>query len=697
MGLPAFLEARALDGAGRSSELEGGLLRRLARSRVLRKHHACVNTLSWSADGEVLLSAGDDTTVHAWRPSRSVRKPATSIDTDHFGNIFSAMFVDASCERIVSCAADGFVSVFATATGKRLVTQQAHRGEANKLAIPPPGSGSAHVVHSCGADGLVCAIDMRTHYPTPLLRFAHPGCSVAESVRLHSITANPVRPHEISVCGNSPYAHTYDLRFPGRASSLEASPLHWFGPSASRVPRAAHAHVSATGVAVSRDGRNLLLSYSAPGGDLAAVRITGFDSAIRRFDARGEARTDDAAAHNAAAYDPAARRRGGKRPLPHRLAIRRTSAARVASRGGALSGGEAAARSRSGEEQEEEVAEAAGELEPGRVRPDLPGAAARRAAESREQEPLAVDARLELRLSLESPAHLLARARAPQLSIGPRAERSDEAGGGSGEDERAPHAPVPSPRLRPAPSGGGASDEEETDSDVDYHDDDKEEDDDDTDLGVDEDESPSSASPSSYDEDADAAALGEDGSHDDDDDARSDRSDSQSSESDVSDIFSLFHGHAHDDDSDFPRDGLDSAGGDSMGGGPASAPPHPALLQTYTGHINLITVKEVTFGGSEQQFVLSGSDDGGMYIWDRESGRLLHRQEVADRRVCNCVQPRPGRELCIATSGIDKSVKLFEPIASPAAALSRQQADEAYDALRAHNRKLTWRARHSLA
>jgi len=86
----------------------------------------------------------------------------------------------------------------------------------------------------------------------------------------------------------------------------------------------------------------------------------------------------------------------------------------------------------------------------------------------------------------------------------------------------------------------------------------------------------------------------------------------------------------------------------------------PYSKQKFTGHRNARTMmKEATWWGND--FVLSGSDCGHLFGWDRHTGRLVLLLE-ADRHVVNCVQPHPFEPL-IATSGIDYNVKLWSPIA----------------------------------
>jgi nuclear receptor interaction protein len=71
-------------------------------------------------------------------------------------------------------------------------------------------------------------------------------------------------------------------------------------------------------------------------------------------------------------------------------------------------------------------------------------------------------------------------------------------------------------------------------------------------------------------------------------------------------------------------------------------------------------IKEATFWGSD--YVLSGSDCGHVFTWNRYSGQLVMLLE-ADHHVVNCLQPHPVLPL-LATSGIDYDVKLWAPLRS---------------------------------
>lgn len=63
--------------------------------------------------------------------------------------------------------------------------------------------------------------------------------------------------------------------------------------------------------------------------------------------------------------------------------------------------------------------------------------------------------------------------------------------------------------------------------------------------------------------------------------------------------------------------------------------------------------------GSKGQFIVSGSDDGSFFIWEKETTNLV-RILQGDESIVNCLQPHPN--YCfLATSGIDPVVRLWNP------------------------------------
>ncbi|KAJ4325604.1 hypothetical protein N0V94_000559 [Neodidymelliopsis sp. IMI 364377] len=81
--------------------------------------------------------------------------------------------------------------------------------------------------------------------------------------------------------------------------------------------------------------------------------------------------------------------------------------------------------------------------------------------------------------------------------------------------------------------------------------------------------------------------------------------------------------------------------------------------RVYTGHCNVKTVKDVNYFGLQDEYVVSGSDCGHVFIWDRKTAQLVNILE-GDGEVVNVVQGHPY-EPTMAVSGIDHTIKIFSP------------------------------------
>uniref|UniRef100_A0A8C9R8V6 Ddb1 and cul4 associated factor 6 n=1 Tax=Scleropages formosus TaxID=113540 RepID=A0A8C9R8V6_SCLFO len=85
----------------------------------------------------------------------------------------------------------------------------------------------------------------------------------------------------------------------------------------------------------------------------------------------------------------------------------------------------------------------------------------------------------------------------------------------------------------------------------------------------------------------------------------------------------------------------------------------PSVKMVYKGHRNSRTmIKESCFWGNS--FVMSGSDCGHIFIWDRRTAEHLMLLE-ADNHVVNCLQPHPYDPI-LASSGIDYDIKIWSPL-----------------------------------
>ncbi|KAF7181370.1 hypothetical protein CNMCM7691_000588 [Aspergillus felis] len=87
--------------------------------------------------------------------------------------------------------------------------------------------------------------------------------------------------------------------------------------------------------------------------------------------------------------------------------------------------------------------------------------------------------------------------------------------------------------------------------------------------------------------------------------------------------------------------------------------PCSSHTKVYRGHCNIKTVKDVNYFGLNDEYVVSGSDSGHVFIWDRKTAKLVNILE-ADSEVVNVVQGHPY-EPTIAASGIDSTIKIFSP------------------------------------
>jgi WD repeat-containing protein 42A len=80
----------------------------------------------------------------------------------------------------------------------------------------------------------------------------------------------------------------------------------------------------------------------------------------------------------------------------------------------------------------------------------------------------------------------------------------------------------------------------------------------------------------------------------------------------------------------------------------------------YEGHRNSQTVKGVNFFGPHSEFVVSGSDCGHVFLWDKETEEIVQCQEGDFCGVVNCLEPHPFMPV-LAISGLDSDPKIFTP------------------------------------
>lgn len=85
--------------------------------------------------------------------------------------------------------------------------------------------------------------------------------------------------------------------------------------------------------------------------------------------------------------------------------------------------------------------------------------------------------------------------------------------------------------------------------------------------------------------------------------------------------------------------------------------PYTTHTRCYRGHLNARTVKDVNYYGLDDEYIVSGSDDGHFFIWDRKTCEVVNILQ-GDGEVVNVIQGHPYEPI-LAVSGIDSTVKIF--------------------------------------
>lgn len=87
-------------------------------------------------------------------------------------------------------------------------------------------------------------------------------------------------------------------------------------------------------------------------------------------------------------------------------------------------------------------------------------------------------------------------------------------------------------------------------------------------------------------------------------------------------------------------------------------------VHSYKGHRNSDTVKGVNYFGPYSNYIISGSDCGHLFIWDKEKENIVTFLEGDNIGVVNVLEPHPT--CCVlATAGLDHDIKLWQPLGTP--------------------------------
>ena len=73
-------------------------------------------------------------------------------------------------------------------------------------------------------------------------------------------------------------------------------------------------------------------------------------------------------------------------------------------------------------------------------------------------------------------------------------------------------------------------------------------------------------------------------------------------------------------------------------------------------------VKGVNFYGPRSEFIVSGSDCGNVFLWEKSSEKIIQYMKGDTGGVVNCLESHPTSAV-LATSGLDHDVKIWMPTA----------------------------------
>ncbi|KAJ8954049.1 hypothetical protein NQ318_004353 [Aromia moschata] len=244
---------------GDSAKDDESLVRRLGLLKSLPVHKGCVNTICWNETGEYILSGSDD--QHLVITNGYNYEVKTDYSTSHRANIFSAKFLPCSNDtQIVSCSETELYFTQVVIRPKETYDNQfnCHAGTTTYEVVTIPNDPNSFL--SCGEDGTVRWFDLRTKSSCCKQR-----CKEDILVSCHrSVTALAISPtacYQLAVgCADST-VRIYDRRFlstqPGER--FLAQPFCTFVAPDFEEDR----HYRITSLSYSNDGQDMLVSYSS--------------------------------------------------------------------------------------------------------------------------------------------------------------------------------------------------------------------------------------------------------------------------------------------------------------------------------------------------------------------------------------------------------------------------------------------------
>ncbi|EEC12060.1 nuclear receptor interaction protein, putative [Ixodes scapularis] len=644
-------------------------------------HNGCVNTICWNEAGTYILSGSDD--QHLCITNAHTHTILAFIRTGHTANIFSAKFLPSSGDRLlVSCSGDGailFSDVERPETSLRNLFS-CHFGTAYEIATVP---NDPHSFLSCGEDGTVRWFDLRTKTSC-----STEECSEDVLINCHraitSIAVNPLTPFHLAVGCSDSAVRVFDRRMLGtRTTGNYMSNSSDAMISRLVIPEFEGRSHRITSLTYSPNGREMLVSYSSD-------YVYLFDAEVRKIVAmipqmfqskqkearlsmkRLRVRGDWSDTGPNARPECEMRALGEQQPRSlHASLMQRmsdvltrmfnSSTTASSSRGRAApslssssspSPVQSAGESSTDEDAEATVARHSRSLRQARPTRRLHMS---QAVGSKQKTPLVSHASLPHGIGVPPNAKHDTLRHCTELMVrlhyGGRSSNSGINATENSASHTTPDVQGPRPPDRPEDDGNDNNDEDDDeDENVAFHDSVESISENECFQSAAENISPAHENGQGEPSSDDAISKATSSSHD----HRQSHARSQSPplSREASRFGRTLVLRAMAEDAQLEKDQVEELSCPRLVLGPSAR-------RRYTGHRNSRTmIKEATFWGND--FVMSGSDCGHIFIWDKETCELVMIME-ADHHVVNCLQPHPFDPV-LASSGIDYDIKIWAPL-----------------------------------
>ena len=232
----------------------------------LQGHRGCVNRLAFNVSGTLLASASDDLRVCIFRTQTISERPTnpTAILTEHTANMFGVGFVHGDT-LVASCGMDKAVCVTNIATESSHSLYRCHSSRVKELCV----DANDDVFLTAGEDGTVRIFDIRTPHRCSADGHTRNACpetmllATAPRIPFKSIHIHPLFSHYFLVGCDDQWIRVFDRRMiktphetNESATAVGADPVAMFAP----------AHLKSTHHATfaqfSPDGREIVASYN---------------------------------------------------------------------------------------------------------------------------------------------------------------------------------------------------------------------------------------------------------------------------------------------------------------------------------------------------------------------------------------------------------------------------------------------------